>query len=120
MRRAWRSGFATFLVIPVALLLMLSAVSRAQTIGGGGVNALTWHNDVGRAGQNLSETILYPTGQGAVSSSTFGQLCTVQLDGQVYGQPLVVTNVTIQGYTQAQTVAYVVTQNDTLYAINGT
>ncbi len=120
MKQAWYSGVVDSMAVAVIFVLTLSFLSHAQTIGGGGVNVLTWHNDAGRTGQNLSETILYPTGQGAVSSSTFGQLCNVQLDGQIYGQPLVVTNVKIQGYTQTQTVVYVVTQNDTLYAINGT
>ena len=120
MKRVWYFGVADSLAVTVIFVLTLSFLSHAQTIGGGGVNSLTWHNDAGRTGQNLSETLLYPTGQGAVSSSTFGQLCSVQLDGQIYGQPLVVTNVTVQGYTQAQTVVYVVTQNDRLFAINGT
>ena len=88
----------------------------AQGLGTGGVNVLTWHNDNYRTGQNLSESTLT---YNAVSKNAFGQLCSAALDGQVYAQPLVVTNVTIGG-TRYNSVAYVVTQNDTLYAINGT
>jgi PQQ-like domain len=80
------------------------------------VNVFTWQNDTFRTGQNLNETVLTPT---AIKNSNFGQLCSVQLDGQVYAQPLIVTDVTISKirYTTPG-VVYVVTQNDTLYAID--
>jgi hypothetical protein len=56
-----------------------------------------------------------------LTSSNFGQLCSLQLDGQVYAQPLVVTNVmwapTGKPYDR---VVYVVTESDTIYAIDGT
>ncbi|MGA9966510.1 MAG: hypothetical protein WBQ10_15035, partial [Terriglobales bacterium] len=38
----------------------------------------------------------------------------------IYSQPLVVANVLFQGQTAAKTIAYVVTQNDSLYAIDTT
>lgn len=41
------------------------------------------------------------------------------MDGEIFGQPLVVTNVMFQGYTQAKTVVYVVTMNDSIYAFDG-
>jgi hypothetical protein len=83
----------------------------AQDPGSTGVSVTTWQNDTHRTGRNLGESVL-------VSPLTgFGQLCNVQLDGQVYAQPLVETSVTIGGTHYAGGVAYVVTQNDTLYAI---
>lgn len=51
-------------------------------------------------------------------TSSFGQICYYPLDGQVYGQPLVVTNVPWNG-GGGQTVVYVVTQNASVYAFNG-
>jgi hypothetical protein len=97
------------------LLGISSAAAWGQGLGTGGVNVLTWHNDTSRTGQNLNETILtYNT----ITPDTFGQLCSAQLDGQVYAQPLVVTNATIEG-TNYGRVVYVVTMNDTLYAIDG-
>ncbi|HVI08163.1 MAG TPA: hypothetical protein VND65_07690 [Candidatus Binatia bacterium] len=53
----------------------------------------TWQNDTHRTGQNLKEGTLVPP----LSAINFGQLCNVPLDGQVYAQPLVETNVTISG-----------------------
>lgn len=87
--------------------LLLPFLVSAQT-----ANVTTWHNDNLRTGQNLSETSLAPS-----NLSTFGQLCSYGVDGQVYSQPLVVTNVTIKGQNYASAV-FVVTQNDTLYAFN--
>jgi len=113
----WKSS-AVGLAISAVFVVLLSTggIATAQGIGTGGVNVLTWHNDTYRTGENLNEsTLTYNT----ISKNTFGQVCSAALDGQVYGQPLVVTNVTISG-TKYNSVVYVVTQNDTLYAINGT
>jgi hypothetical protein len=83
-------------------------------------DSVTWQQDspvictgcVYRTGGNLGEkTITYAN----VSSSTFGQFCNYEVDGQVYGQPLVVHNVTFNG-TAGKTVAYVVTQHGSIYA----
>src|SRR5579863_6090968 len=46
----------------------------------------TWQQDTYRTGQNLQEPTLIATGG---NLGTFGELCSAQLDGQVYGQPLV-------------------------------
>ena len=102
-----------FLVLSAALVVM-TALSSAQDPGSTGVAIVTYQNDAHRTGRNVNEATL-------VSPLTgFGQLCNVQLDGQVYAQPLIETSVTINGTHYTGGVAYVVTQNDTLYAINGT
>lgn len=101
---------STFVLCAIVALSNLAVPTSAQ------VNVTTWHNDNLRTGQNINETILTPSN---LSTSNFGQLCSLDLDGQVYAQPLIMTNVTIQGTTYPS-VAYVVTQNNTLYAINGT
>ena len=108
--------------VPVAFVIFFATVASplsAQTLcGSGTVCVTTWQNDNYRTGQNLSEgTLLYSN----LLGSSFGQLCSTLLDGQVYSQPLVATNVTIPpngGHTYSS-VVYVVTQNDTLYAIQG-
>ena len=92
------------------------SLATAQTMCSSGVCVLTWQNDTYRTGDNLNETTLT---YGNLGKDTFGQRCSFQVDGQVYAQPLVVTNVTIAG-TQYVSVVYIVTQNDSVYAFNGT
>jgi hypothetical protein len=94
----------------VSALCVLWAAAAAQN-----VNVVTWQNDTHRTGNYSRESTLSYTNLGV---KTFGRLCTAQLDGQVYAQPLILTNVTFTGYTQPQIVAYVTTQNDTVYAIS--
>lgn len=128
-------------LVSCGLMLGLSA---AQTICGSGTGVCiqTWRQDINltsdsygttgspcspydagglyshcayRTGENLSESTLLPTN---LSASNFGQLCSAGLDGQVYAQPLVMTNVKINNVTYP-IVVYVVTQGDKLYAIDG-
>ncbi len=83
------------------------------------VNSVTsYHNDPQGTGQNLTESILTPAN---VSSKTgFGKLFSTAVDGQVYAEPLVKpgVNITAGNYPGTHTVAYVETENDSLYAID--
>ncbi|HLW87868.1 MAG TPA: hypothetical protein VKR57_05210 [Terriglobales bacterium] len=122
---------ARYFVLIAGLGLFLSLAgerSHAQTAPcspGTGVCVLTWQQDTGldttcseciyRTGENLNEPTLT---SGALEKQNFGVLCSAPLDGQVFGQPLVATNVTINNVTYSR-VVYVVTQKDTLYAIDG-
>ena len=54
-----------------------TAISRAQ------MNVTTWHNDVGRTGQNIEEKVLTPSN---VTKNTFGKICSAAVDGQ-YSTP---------------------------------
>ncbi len=77
------------------------------------VNVTTYHNDVARTGQNTQETTLTTAN---VKGSSFGPLFSVGVDGQVYAQPLVLSNLSIGGGTH--NVVYVATENDSVYAID--
>lgn len=93
------------------IFLAAAGAASAQTA------VTTYHNDTYRTGWNSNETTLTPAN---VTASQFGLLATVAVDDQVDAQPLVVPNVTItSGVNQGvHDVAYVVTGNDTVYAID--
>ena len=77
------------------------------------VSVTTYHNDIGRTGQNLQETILSPSN---VNSSNFGKLFAVPVDGQVQAQPLYLQNLTIGG--KQFNVVFAATEFDSVYAID--
>lgn len=89
------------------LLLLLALPLFAQVTAK--VDVLTQHNDADRTGHNARETVLTPD---AVKKS-FGKLFDLEVDAQVYAQPLVVANLNIGGKTRD--VAIVATMNNTVY-----
>ena len=97
-------------VLSAALFSAMMPSAEAQGFAG----TFTQHNDLGRTGQNLNETVLTTSN---VRSTTFGKLFSYPVDNQVYGQPLYVPNVAIPGQGP-HNVLYVVTEGDSVFAFD--
>jgi len=73
----------------------------------------TYHADKFRSGVNFQELAL---SAGTVNKNTFGKLFSRSVDGQIYAQPLIVTNLTIAG--ARHNVVYIATQHGSVYAFD--
>jgi hypothetical protein len=93
--------------------------------GGQKIAVTTYHYDNLRTGWNAHEQILNSslclrTRVGCSLLEKFGLIAEVALDDTVYAQPLVVPDVSlnVNGRTELRDVVYVVTENNTVYAID--
>jgi hypothetical protein len=89
------------------LLVCFSVAAMAQ------VNVYTRSYDTSRTGANLQETILTPAN---VNSTNFGKLFTFHTDGEIFAQPLYVSNLAIAGGTH--NVVFVASMLNTIYALD--
>ncbi len=89
-----------------ALLTVTAATS-------GVANVLMWHFDAQRSGLNPGEEALSPAN---VTPQTFGKLFSYLLDGYEYGQPLLVSNLTVNG--SVHNVVFAATEKDSVYAFD--
>lgn len=78
------------------------------------VNVFTRSYDNNRSGANLNETILTPSN---VTASQFGKLFTIRTDGEIFAQPLYVSQLKVGGSTH--NVVFAATMRDSIYAIDG-
>ncbi len=74
---------------------------------------ITYHNDNGRTGQDLYETILTPA---KVNSTVFGKVGFLPVTGLVDAEPLYVPSLNVAG--AMHNVVFVVTEHDLVYAFD--
>ncbi len=103
---------ANNLIQPLAAGPKTSSLPAINTPYSGIISVTTRGNDVGRTGALLNETVLSTTN---VTSATFGKLFQRVVDGDIYAQPLYLSNLTI-GYIR--NVVFVATQHNSVYAFD--
>jgi hypothetical protein len=91
-----------------AATLTVNAAPPATT------DVLTYHNDIARTGQNLTETTLTTSN---VNSSTFGKIGFYSVDGLVDAEPLYASSVAIPN-NGTHNVLIVPTEHDSVYAFD--
>src|SRR6266853_1504165 len=79
------------------------------------IKVLTQHNDNGRTGTNLDETILNTSN---VNVNHFGKLFSQKVQGQIYAQPLYVPFVEVPGKRFHKGIVIVATMDNWLYAFD--
>ena len=108
---------ATFRVIVTNSVTSIMSISASLTVNpvvtSAGTDVTTYHNDVGRTGQNTTETILT---QANVNMTTFGLLRNLAVDGLVDAEPLYLSQLSVAG--TAHNVVFIVTEHDSVYAFD--
>ena len=91
-----------------------SVTLSVNTVTPGTADVLTYHNDIARTGQNLTETTLNASN---VTSAKFGKLGFYPVDGLVDAEPLLASNVTIPS-NGPHNVLIVATEHASVYALD--
>src|SRR5438067_5059733 len=100
-------------VIPAMLAAFVGL--GAATLSNAQVNVATQHNDNARIGANLGETTLNTSN---VNKDRFGKLAFRLVDGNIYAQPLVISQAKIAARSQPTNVAIVATEHNSVYAFD--
>jgi hypothetical protein len=107
-------SYPPHLALPEAKLLPNAAAGLAKPYGGTPIDVTTYHYDQNRTGWNQSETDLTPA---TVASSKFGLLTSLNVDGNVFAQPLLVSNLMLPDGT-THDVLIIATGHNSVYAFD--
>lgn len=91
-----------------------AAQGLKRRYSGAAIDVLNYHYDNYPTGWNQSETDLTPA---TVGSASFGQLASLHVDGNVFAQPLMVSNFTMPD-NSVHDVLIVATGHDSVYAFD--
>ena len=93
-----------------SLLSLISPTQDTGPLAAGATDVLTSRNDNSRTAADLNETTLTPQN---VNASSFGKLFHYTVDGYVYAQPLVVSQL-LMSDGLVHNVLFVATENDSI------
>ncbi len=99
------------IITRIALLITASLVPMLRASA---VDLLTQHNDVNRTGANTAETVLTHAN---VNQGQFGRVFRMQVNGQVYAQPLYVSNLNL-GAQGTHHVVIIATENNQVHCFD--
>jgi hypothetical protein len=100
--------------LPAPHLVGDSRTRLQRSYGGTPIDVTTYHYDLNRTGWNQTETDLTPA---TVASSKFGLLATLNVDGNVLAQPLLVSGFVMPD-NSTHDILVVATGHDTVYAFD--
>jgi hypothetical protein len=98
----------------VAVMALTASLAIPAQPPASRVDVLTNRYDVGRTGVNLRETLLNAKN---ISPAQFGKIFEREVDGDIFAQPLIKTNVNVPG-VGARDLVFVATMNNSLYAFD--
>jgi hypothetical protein len=110
---ATASGAVTARFVATSGTLSHTTSIAVSVVAPTGRDVVTYHYDVARTGLNSTETTLTTAN---VTSSKFGLLRTLPVDGVVDAQPLTLAGLTVGG--QQHNVLFVETEHDSVYAFD--